>query len=463
MLTREENDLITHVGPGTPMGALLREFWIPALLSSELPAPDCDPVRVLLLCERLIAFRDSRGTVGLIQNHCPHRGASLFFGRNEESGLRCVYHGWKFDVTGNCIDMPNEPAESDFKQKVRAVAYPCIERNGLIWAYMGPRQTPPPLPDMEGNMQSNSVANAFTQAGNWLQVLEGDLDTIHAGLLHYGAIRVEDQPKGTFSEYQIRDRSAHFEMLDTDAGVTYGAYRPAGAGERYWRIAQWYFPFWASTPPGVLGLKVMQHARVPMDDEHTISFTVVPRRPTHPAAQLPPEAAGRATEPAAQLPPDASRQPSHPSAQLPPEVSRPRRDPWFDRLANDLGPENDFGLDRSVQRAGAGPDGYTGIHGIIAQDGAMTTSMGSIVDRSREHLGSTDAAIIRVRRRLIAAARALAETGAVPSCIDDPTAFHHRAGGVLLPEDADWIEATRSLRKGFVDHPGLDPAITGPL
>src|SRR3954467_6851397 len=136
MLTREDNELITHVGPGTPMGALLRQFWIPALLSSELPGPDCDPVRVLLLCERLIAFRDSAGQVGLIQNHCPHRGASLFFGRSEESGLRCVYHGWKVDVTGECTDMPNEPAESDFKHKVRAVAYPCIERNGLIWAYM---------------------------------------------------------------------------------------------------------------------------------------------------------------------------------------------------------------------------------------------------------------------------------------------------------------------------------------
>ncbi|MBV8720417.1 MAG: Rieske 2Fe-2S domain-containing protein [Chloroflexi bacterium] len=433
MLSREENELITRVGPDTPMGRLMRQFWIPALLSSELPEPDCAPVRVLLLCERLIAFRDTTGKVGLIQNHCPHRGASLFFGRNEEAGLRCVYHGWKFDTDGNCIDMPNEPAESDFKSKVRAVAYPCVERNGLVWTYMGPRPTPPPLPDIEGNMQPNSVANAFTQVGNWLQILEGDLDTIHAGLLHYGSIRVEDQPLGTFSEYQIRDRTARFEMLDTDAGVTYGAYRPAGPGERYWRIAQYYFPFWASTPPGVLGLKVMQHARVPMDDEHTISFTVVPRRPSHPAAQLPPDTA------------------------------RPVRDPWFDRLANDLCAVNDFGIDRSVQRQNTGPDGFTGIHGIIAQDGAMTTSMGPTVDRTREHLGSTDAAIIRVRRRLLTAARALEETGSVPACIDNPAAFHHRAGGVLLPEDVDWIEATRELRKGFVDHPELDPAINGPL
>src|ERR687886_61700 len=144
MLKKEDNELITRVGPGTPMGNLMREYWVPAMLSSELPAPDSDPVRVLLLGERLIAFRDSNSRVGLLANNCPHRGASLFFGRNEECGLRCVYHGWKFDVAGRCVDMPNEPPESNFKDKVRAVAYPCAERNGLVWAYLGDRATPPP-------------------------------------------------------------------------------------------------------------------------------------------------------------------------------------------------------------------------------------------------------------------------------------------------------------------------------
>src|SRR5215813_7912375 len=147
MLSREENELVSRVGAGTPMGELMRQYWLPAVLSSELPAPDSDPVRVLLLGEQLIACRDSTGQVGLLQNNCPHRGASLFFGRNEESGLRCVYHGWKFDALGNCIDMPNEPAESDFKHKVSATAYPTRERGGIIWAYLGPRSEPPPLPD----------------------------------------------------------------------------------------------------------------------------------------------------------------------------------------------------------------------------------------------------------------------------------------------------------------------------
>src|SRR5205814_1273462 len=181
MLSKIDNETVCRVGPGTPMGQLMREYWLPALRSRELPTPDSGPVRVLLLGEKLIAFRDTNGQVGLIQNHCPHRGASLFFGRNEESGLRCVYHGWKFDVTGQCIDMPNEPAESNFKHKIKAVAYPCAERSGVVWAYMGPRETPPPLPDIEPNMQPEgqySVGLTLREC-NWLQALEGDIDTSH--------------------------------------------------------------------------------------------------------------------------------------------------------------------------------------------------------------------------------------------------------------------------------------------
>src|SRR5216684_1160726 len=152
MLSREDNELLCRVGPGTPMGSLMRQYWIPAFTSAELPGPDCPPLRVRLLGENLIGFRVTSGKVGLIQNACPHRGASLFFGRNEEEGLRCVYHGWKFDCTGQCVDMPSEPAESNFKTKIRATAYPCIERNNIVWTYMGSRETPPPLPEHPGNM-----------------------------------------------------------------------------------------------------------------------------------------------------------------------------------------------------------------------------------------------------------------------------------------------------------------------
>src|ERR671939_524950 len=221
MLKREENELVTRVGPGTPMGNTMRRYWMPALLSEELPHPDSDPVRVRLLGEQLIGFRDSNGRVGLIQNNCPHRGASLFFGRNEEAGIRCVYHGWKFDVEGRCIDMPNEPAESDFKAKVKAVAYPCQERGGL---------------------------------------------------------EAEEQIPGSFSEYQLRVKTAHFEVIDTEGGAAYGARRPAGPDQVYWRIAQWCFPFYTFTPPGVLGTKKGGNARVPMDDTHSMVFSMVGRR-----------------------------------------------------------------------------------------------------------------------------------------------------------------------------------------
>src|ERR671914_1053448 len=140
MLSKTDNEYLCRIGPGTPMGNFFRQYWLPALKSDELPAPDCPPVRLKLLGEELSAFRTTSGAIGVIQNSCPHRGASLFFGRNEEEGLRCVYHGWKFDQTGACVDMPSEPAESNFKNKVHAVAYPTHERNGIIWAYLGNRQ-----------------------------------------------------------------------------------------------------------------------------------------------------------------------------------------------------------------------------------------------------------------------------------------------------------------------------------
>ena len=149
MLTKEENELITRTGPGTPMGDVFRRFWLPVALSRELPEPDCPPVRLRILTEDLVAFRDSEGQVGLLDRYCPHRGASLFFGRNEQSGLRCVYHGWKFDVTGGCVDMPNEPTESNFKNKIQQTAYPVREAGGMIWAFMGPPDAVPDLPQLE--------------------------------------------------------------------------------------------------------------------------------------------------------------------------------------------------------------------------------------------------------------------------------------------------------------------------
>jgi phenylpropionate dioxygenase-like ring-hydroxylating dioxygenase large terminal subunit len=209
MLSKEDNAILTRVGPGTLMGNLLRRYWTPALLSTEVPEPDSPPVRVRLLGEDLIGFRLTSGKVGLIANACPHRGASLFFGRNEEEGLRCVYHGWKFDETGACVDMPSEPAESNFKTKVRARAYPTQERNGIVWTYMGTREVPPPLPDIEANLvpaDRNAVRKALREC-NWMQALEGDIDTSHLGFLHFGHSQPEDAVPGSFDYYVRKDRA----------------------------------------------------------------------------------------------------------------------------------------------------------------------------------------------------------------------------------------------------------------
>src|SRR5581483_11277219 len=185
MLSKEDNELVCRVGPGTPGGALLRRYWLPALLVTELPGPDCDPIRVRLLGEDLVAFRDTEGRIGLVGAHCPHRGASLFFGRNEENGLRCVYHGWKFDVTGRCVDMPNEPPESSFKDKIKHTSYPCVEQAGVVWTYMGPPERRPPMLNLEWMRLPAGhrwVSKTYERC-NWLQALEGGIDTSHSSFL----------------------------------------------------------------------------------------------------------------------------------------------------------------------------------------------------------------------------------------------------------------------------------------
>jgi phthalate 4,5-dioxygenase oxygenase subunit len=434
MLSKEDNEAICRVGPGTLMGNLMRQFWMPAMLSSELPGPDSDPVRVLLLGEKLIAFRDTNGQVGLLEQACPHRGASLFFGRNEECGLRCVYHGWKFDASGTCVNMPNEPAESDFKHKVKAQAYPTQERGGIVWAYLGSRETPPPLPDLEANSlpEGQSSIMAVQRECNWLQALEGDIDTSHFGFLHFGAASADAYRPGTLQYYAVKDRAPHYTLLDTDYGAMYGAYRPAESGSLYWRIAHFLFPFYAMVPPGVLGLDVHARAWVPMDDEHTLFIGM------HRGARR----ESRAT-----------------SSDGPTGLEQlPAATDWYGRFRLESNAANDYRVDRQRQRSRAS---YTGIPGVFTEDQAVTESMGAIYDRSQEHLGSSDAMVIRVRRRLLEAARMLADHGQVPFSVEHPEVYRQRSGGVILSEDADWIEATRDLRQGYADHPEIDPAISG--
>jgi len=189
VLTREQNDTLTQAASGTPMGQLFRRYWIPALLSEELPGPDCPPVRVKLLSERLIAFRDTQGRVGLLDEFCAHRRSSLWFARNEENGLRCAYHGWKYDVHGNCLEVPQERG-TGFEQRVKLTAYPTLEQGGVIWAYMGPPERKPAPPDFEWMRAPETHRNVTKnyQANNFLQSLEGGLDTSHSSFLHNESI-----------------------------------------------------------------------------------------------------------------------------------------------------------------------------------------------------------------------------------------------------------------------------------
>jgi phenylpropionate dioxygenase-like ring-hydroxylating dioxygenase large terminal subunit len=437
MLNKQDNELVTRVGPGTPMGNLMREFWIPVLQTEDLAAPDSDPMRIKLLGEDLIAFRDTGGQIGLLANNCPHRGASLFFGRNEENGLRCVYHGWKFDMTGQCIDMPNEPAESDFRTKVKAVAYPCREVNGIVWTYMGSRRELPPLPELGWALvpakQRQSLR--YARACNWLQALEGDIDSSHVNYLHR---RLDQQdslstaPRVFVSTDEDRKHFQFFrgngtptlQVLDTEVGVTYGAKRPGDGAHDFWRITQFLLPFYTSIP----GTAAMGSAKiwVPLDDEHTMIW--------EPSWSL------TGTE----LPDEdrAGRSGRVPKRGFSPHTSHP-----LSRWNFAENGTNDYGIDRQRQKT----VNYTGLdESNPLQDGAIQETMGPILDRTVEHLGSADAMIIRVRRRLLEVVRAHRDDAETPPGVDQPDLYRRRGVQLTLAQGANWLESTEDMVRQVV-------------
>ena len=416
---RDREDL-TRVGPGTVMGEFMRQYWIPAALSSEL-ATDGAPMRLLLLGEKLIAFRDSTGRVGVMDQRCPHRCASLFLGRNEENGLRCIYHGWKFDVTGQCVDMPSVPADQDFKHKVKAKAYRTAERNGLIWVYMGARHEAPPLPAIEASLlPADEMDRQFVQRRcNWLQALEGEIDTSHFGFLHLGSVEAADLDPDDMLRFTIMNRAPDYHVADAPWGTTYAAYRPADPGQLYWRVANFLFPFWTQTPAGAFPTHVGARAWVPMDDEHTM-FVHLHWRAASPSVPL-----------------------VRRDGTVPLHVTRthdylPNSTDWHGRWRLRANPDNDWLMDRAAQRERRS---YTGIGNIHLQDQAVTESMGPIVDHELEHLGPSDRMITRTRRRLLQAAHAFRD-GAVPPLVDDPAVYMTARSGFFLSEvGLDWREA----------------------
>jgi phthalate 4,5-dioxygenase oxygenase subunit len=412
MLSKANNERLTRTGRGTPMGEAMRRYWIPALASSELAQSDCTPVRVTLLGEKLVAFRDTLGNVGLVAENCPHRGASLFFGRNEERGLRCVYHGWKFDVDGNCVDMPNEPSDSDFRNKVTASAYPCVEMAGVIWTYMGPLATMPALTTQEWMRVPIERSDVCRHLGdcNWLQLLEGGIDTSHSSFLH----RTFGRERGLATQgYRARSTAPRLEVVLTDYGYTYAGIRNlAEEGKSYVRVYQFVLPFHQMRSfEGYLGhALVAGHIWVPADDEHTWiwSWTYTANGEPLPAEVV--EAEKRS----------AGRQPDD----VLPGSLRFRRNR-----------DNDYLIDRQRQRT----TNYTGIDVISAQDQAAQESIGIIADRSIEHLGSSDAAIIAARRLLLQACEDVEHDR-------DPlgsrlAVISARAAEMVLPTYKNWLEA----------------------
>ena len=413
MLTAEDNVLLTRTGPGTPMGDLFRRFWQPVLLSEELPTPDCDPVRIKVLSENLVAFRDTDGNVGVLDVNCPHRRASLFFGRNEECGLRCVYHGWKFDVNGDCVDMPSEPAESNFKDKVKITAYPARDYGSCIWIYMGPIETMPELPQLEWATVPETHRNVrrWLQESNYMQSTEGEIDTSHVSFNH----RWFDLSKAPRQNLARRmkngqpmnnmDGAPQLTVKETDYGFVYGSRRDVGDGEYYWRVTQFILPFYSLIPNP--GDREGGRCWVPMDDEHISVF----------------QYSVSTDEPFT----DEQRNLMNVS---PEKLLRVKYEFADGSVVDTWQPErqmhNDFLIDRDMQRT----VNYTGIASGREQDMAMTDSMGSIGDRTKEHLGTSDTAIISGRRILLRMARELQE-GIEPYAPSHPEVFAVRAIDVV--------------------------------
>ncbi|MEX2490218.1 MAG: Rieske 2Fe-2S domain-containing protein [Nitrospirales bacterium] len=411
MLSTEENDLITRVGPGTPMGELARRFWVPILLAEELSSPDCPPVRVDILGEQLIAFKDSAGKIGLMERWCPHRLSDLFYGRNEDNGLRCVYHGWKFDVEGTCLDVPNAPEGATYKDKIHARAYKAQERGGLIWAYLGPQDKVPAFSEMEWTRVPDShryVSKMFLDC-NYLQTLEADIDSSHISFLHslvqseYGVGIVSGDINGQPRPFAARDKTPVWTVKDTEYGVMLCARRDAGENY-YWRVNQWMMPFYTMIA-GQPDASLLCQVKIPVDDERSVAFRVR----WHPDRPLTPEELYEYKERG---------------------VLFPKIIPGTYQTEESY--SNDYLIDRAQQRNYS----FTGIKSIPAQDFAVTEVQGGSrrTDRAREHLVSSDTAIIQVRKRLIKSCRELQE-GIEPPEAHDGEAYRVRSLDIVLPKD----------------------------
>ena len=417
MLSAEDNHLITRTGPGTAMGDYFRRFWQPVALSRELPEPDGAPIRIKVLGEELLAFRNSEGRVGVIEPKCAHRGADLFFGRNEDCGIRCIYHGWKYDVDGKCVEMPNVPAGSAYEGKMTIKAYPTREFGEMVWAYLGP---PEHMPAEVSQLECGVVPAAHRyvtkrlQQCNWAQSMEGALDTAHFSFLHMPApaMAKNDTMTAAADESRIRwlrnDPLPQFTILEHDVGFVIGGARRADGNDLYWRITQFMLPAHSITPSSMPDETYYGYTWVPIDDVSCWIYVYA----WNPERALP-------------------------------EAERARyAKGGFGQFA-ELGPgyvplrnrSNDYLIDRTEQKLRS----FTGVRGIAEQDAMAQDSQGLIADRTREHLSPTDVGVVRFRRLMLDGVKALRE-GNGPAAAQRPASYDVRGGGAIAPADLSFEE-----------------------
>ncbi len=414
MLKTEVNELLTQTGPGTPSGDLFRQYWLPALLAEELPEDDAPPVRVKILSERLIAFRDSEGRYGLIDEFCAHRGVSLWFGRVEECGLRCAYHGWKYDVTGQCVEVPSEPENSNFSRKVKLTSYPLVKVGDVLWTYMGDPARRPELPEFEFAQvpSEQTYTSKRWQESNWLQALEGGIDSSHVAWLHSGGLKSDPLFKDTKGNvYTMTDRRPFFEVAEAEGGLFIGARRNAENGMYYWRITPWVMPSFTMVPPRG-DHPVHGHFWVPIDDENCWVYTF-DYHPTRPLT---------ADERQAMKDGHGVHSRNIPGTYRPEENK-----------------DNDYLMDREAQKRG---ETFSGVRGIAQQDASLQESMGPIVDRTKERLVSSDTGIIKARQKLRKAVEALRDEGLAPPGVD-PAHHRVRSAAIVLPQEESFIDSSR--------------------
>src|SRR6185369_16963613 len=420
MMNAADNETLVRTNAGTPMGEYFRRYWLPVALSKEMPAPDSPPIRVKVMGEELVAFRDSNGRVGLIEPRCAHRGSNLFFGRNEECGLRCVHHGWKYDVEGKCVDMPNVDPDAGKRGKISIKAYPTREYGEMVWAYFGPREVTPELPQLEHGVlpASHRYVTKRLQQCNWAQSMDGAVDTAHFSFLHMPAPHFKANTNAGIAADEKRigwlrnDPMPRFTILDHEAGFVVGGARKADGQDLYWRITQFMLPTHSITPSAMPGEIYYGYTWVPVDDESCWIYVYG----------------------------------WHPDRPITAEERAKFDKGGYGQFA-ELGPgyvplrnrSNDYLIDREQQKTIS----FTGIRGIAEQDTMAQESQGLIADRTIEHLTATDIGVVHFRRLMLKEAKALRD-GLEPAAAQKPQSYRMRSGGAVLSSELSFEEVMKT-------------------